>query len=87
LAGGVKQKRGSAKGRILVCDVEQKRPRSGSGVEAAFCVAKERKPTNCCVRRAGGETKEGIGPFCCIEPGIATIGGGITPCAFGKTAK
>ena len=37
------------------------------------CVAKERKPTNCCVRRAGGEAKKGLLPFCRGEVGIASI--------------
>ena len=57
-----------------VCGVEKERPRAGSGIEAACCVAKERKPTNCCVRRAGGEAKKGILAFRRVEPGIASIG-------------
>ena len=36
-------------------------------------VAKERKPTNGCVRSAGGEAKEGFLPFCCGEVWIAAI--------------
>src|SRR5437763_6334623 len=48
-------------------------PRAATGIEAACCVAKERKPTNCCVRRAGGEAKKCLLPFCRGEVGIATL--------------
>jgi len=55
-------------------DAEGKeRPRAGSGIEAACCVAKERKPTNCCVRGAAGKAKKCLLPFCCGEAGIAPI--------------
>jgi hypothetical protein len=50
-----------------------KRSVPSSGIEAALCVAKERMPTNGCVRRAGGEVKKGLLPFCRGEPGIASV--------------
>ena len=47
--------------------------RAGGGVEASRGVAKERRPTNCCVRSAGGEAKKRLRSFCGSEVGIASV--------------
>src|SRR4029453_16225988 len=60
-------------GCIVISRVERKRPRTDTRVEAAVGVAKEREPTNCCVRRAGGEVLKSVGPFCRSKVGIASI--------------
>src|SRR5439155_21528582 len=62
-----------ARRRFGVCGVEKERRRAGSGVEAAACVAKERKPTNCRVRRPRREAKEGLLPLCRVEPWVASV--------------
>jgi hypothetical protein len=72
-ASGVAQECRNANGRILIPVVEQQRSSANTGVKAGSGVAKERKPTNCCVRSAGGEVFKRIGPFCRSEVGIAAI--------------
>lgn len=79
-AGGVAQKRRRANGRVsdaltraLVSDIEKERAGADSCVEAAVDIAKERKPTRCCVSDAGGEILKGIGAFCRVESWIASI--------------
>src|SRR4030095_11420845 len=73
-AGGVQQKRHRANGRIfesvarsLISDVEKERPRADTGVPAAVCVAKERKPAKCSIRHAGGDVSKGVGAVPRVE--------------------
>ena len=54
---------------LLVCGVEKQCSRAGSGVEATACVAKERIPTNCCVRRASGQALECLFPSAVVKLG------------------
>ena len=62
-----------AHGCVLAFDIEKQRTCADSGVEAGGGVAKERKRANCCVPRAGGETRQGVLPFRRVEPGITAI--------------
>ena len=60
----------------MISDVEEERPRSDTGVEAAFGVAPERKPTNRRVALAGGEGKEGVLPASAminVFPGLSAL--------------
>jgi hypothetical protein len=57
----------------LVSDIEKERASADNCVEATVGIAKERKPTRCCVSDAGGEILKGIGAFCRVEPWIASI--------------
>jgi hypothetical protein len=73
-AGGVKQKRCSASGRIFIRGVKIKRSSANSGVEAASGHAKQRKRTDCCVPKAQGESLKGVVPRSSGEVGIAPRG-------------
>ena len=61
VAGGVEEERYSADCGIGIPRVKGQRSSTNSGIEVGVCAAKERIPTNCRVRRAGGEALKGIG--------------------------
>src|SRR5438067_1254572 len=59
--------------RTWSSDVKEERSRADSRVEAALCLALERKPTNCGIETAGGEAKKGALPLRCVAAGIAAV--------------
>jgi len=71
----------------LVSDVQNERPCPDSGVETAVGIAEKRTPDNCCVRYIGGEGREGILSFRCVEPGIASVRRGNDRFRYGQEPK
>jgi len=57
----------------LVCSVTDESACANRRVEFAAVEGVERKPTDRCVRNAGGEAKKGGLPFCRVAIGIASI--------------
>src|SRR5262249_42491185 len=72
-ARGVEQERRGTGRRILVAGIEYERSGAESGVIAAVGGTGERKPANCCIRRAGGQVKKGTLPLRSVKPRIATV--------------
>jgi hypothetical protein len=71
--GGVEQRRGNANCGIGISSVEDQRSSADTGVVAAAGDRIQRIPAKACVSGTGGEVREGIGPFCRGESGIASI--------------
>ena len=67
--------------------VEKERSRTHSGVVAPVSVTPEGKPAYCSVCKPGCAAKKSVLPFCCVEPGIPTIGRRDNALCFWQNAK
>jgi hypothetical protein len=89
----VEQKRSRARGCIFARCVHKQRCSADAGVEPTVSEAQERIQPKSGVVCAGGQTRKGCLPFCCIPAGIAPIWGRVDclrqrrKCAKRKEAK